>query len=191
MSKRLTKTLELSECGDMKPTQILRMLQQNLQGMHVSDEVFTQIFLNKLPQNIRGILVALGDNKTPSELADFADKIFENMGGGVNTVAATQSTSTCSNCTSSREWDARLTRLENLVEKLVISNVNAIDNRSRPSHRYNSRSHSRSQSRSRYNSNGRYCYYHFKFGNNANKCQQPCGWKTSGNDKTQKNGLSQ
>lgn len=50
-----------------------------------------------------------------------------------------------------------------------------------------SRSHSRSRSRSRnrrdtrrsVGGNGRLCWYHFKFGNRATKCTEPCAWNQS------------
>ncbi|GBN64294.1 hypothetical protein AVEN_26195-1 [Araneus ventricosus] len=51
----------------------------------------------------------------------------------------------------------------------------------------NSRARSRGRSRKRFDPNGKYCYYHFKFGKKyfLDKCKPSCNWKQPENFREQ------
>lgn len=51
-AQRLKKALAATEFGDAKPTQILRILQQQLEGMVADDQLILQVFLQKLPSTV-------------------------------------------------------------------------------------------------------------------------------------------
>ena len=62
-----------------------------------------------------------------------------------------------------------------------------ISRNSRDQRHYSIRNRNRSRSRKRYDPNGKFCFYHFKFGTKCHpeKCVQPCNWKVLENHATQ------
>lgn len=160
--KKLVSELEL---GDMKPSQLLRKM-KGYGGTNVSDKILKTLWLDKLPSNIRSILSISDENV--EKMALMADRMFE-----MRTVDEVQTTTTQPlPSTSALSVQELLLRIEEL-EKQV--------RRSR-SHSRN-RFRSRSKSRSKFDKNGKYCYYHFRFGRNCRpeKCVLPCQWKNTEN----------
>ena len=78
-AQRLKKALEATEFGDAKPTQILRILEQQLDGMEPNSTLLTQVFLQKLPGTIRSIVAANSNVMQLSELAELADRVYDNL----------------------------------------------------------------------------------------------------------------
>ena len=74
----LQQLFNAEELGDHKPTQLLRRLQQLAGDTPGADGSFLrELFLQRLPYNVRMVL-ALPQNDTPiNELAQLADKIME------------------------------------------------------------------------------------------------------------------
>jgi len=175
-ARRVEKALESAEMGDMRPSQILRRLEQQLEGMKTDPKLLTQVFLRKLPSTVRTIIAAQEDKLKIEELADLADKVYENLPSSSAVNATALSTATTS------DDSARIDRLETLMERLLVSQVSSQnhDSRSRQQHfqRSNTRPRSRSASRGRFNPNGGLCFYHWRFKNRATKCTSPCTWKT-------------
>ena len=52
-AQRIKKALDATEFGDMRPTQILRLLEQQLDGMEPNKTLLTQVSLQKLPGTVR------------------------------------------------------------------------------------------------------------------------------------------
>lgn len=171
-AQRLKKALAATEVGDSKPTQILRVLQQQLEGMTADDKLVLQVFLQKLPPTVRSIVAAQGDKLSLSELAELADRVFEHMpdSGSISAV-------------SSSPMEQRISRLESMMEKILSLQESAMTDH------HQTRSRSRSTSRGRYRPQGSLCYYHWRFKNQAQKCTQPCSWtdriSTQKNEKEQ------
>ena len=129
-----------------------------------------ELFLQRLPANVRMVLASTRENTSIEELAQLADRIIE--------VAVPPSVSNVS--TQPSELDqlkAEITSLTQVVNSL--------------------RRNYRSNSRSRYSSNRRrspsparrprpppeqsdVCWYHWNFGDSARKCIPPCS--KSGNE---------
>ncbi len=64
--------------GDRKPTQLLRRMQQLLGDRPGVDSTFLkELFLQRLPQSVRMVLVSTPEGTTLSALANMADKIIE------------------------------------------------------------------------------------------------------------------
>ena len=170
--RRLQQLFSTEELGDRKPTQLLRRLQQLAGDMPgLTDGTFLrELFLQRLPANVRMVLASTRENTSIEELAQLADRIIE--------VAVPPSVSNVS--TQPSELDqlkAEITSLTQVVNSL--------------------RRNYRSNSRSRYSSNRRRSpsparrprpppeqsdvyWYHWNFGDSARKCIPPCS--KSGNE---------
>jgi hypothetical protein len=70
VSKRVEKLLETQDLGDRKPSQLLRDMRK-LAGSAVSDDFLTTMWKNRLPANMRAILV-LADVKDVNKLMETA-----------------------------------------------------------------------------------------------------------------------
>jgi len=162
--RRLQQLFHSEELGDRKPSQLLRRLQQLLgdSQVHISPPFLRELFLQRLPGNVRMVLASTSDHLPLEELAQLADRI---MDVSPPTVAAVTPTPL-------PELDhlrSEVARLQSLVQQI---------NMDRPS-----RQSSRSSNNSRNSSPRRppnLCWYHFRFGDSARKCRPPCS--KSGND---------
>lgn len=160
--KKLVSELEL---GDMKPSQLLRKM-KGYGGTNVSDKILKTLWLDKLPSNIRSILSISDENV--EKMAQMADRMFEMR--AVDEVQTTPAKPVPT--TSTLSFQELLLRIEELEREV---------SRSRSHSRHRSRN--RSKSRPKFDKNGKYCYYHFRFGNRCKpeKCVPPCQWKNQEN----------
>ena len=162
--RRLQQLFHSEELGDRKPSQLLRRLQQ-LRGdsqAHVSPPFLRELFLQRLPGNVRMVLASTSDHLPLEELAQLADRI---MDVSPPTVAAVTPTPL-------PELDhlrTEVARLQSLVQQI---------NLDRPSRRSSHSSNCSGTSSPRRPPN--LCWYHFRFGDSARKCRPPCS--KSGND---------
>ena len=76
---RLQQLFSTEELGDRKPTQLLRRLQQLAGDMPgLTDGTFLhELFLQRLPANVRMVLASTRENTSIEELAQLADRIVE------------------------------------------------------------------------------------------------------------------
>ncbi|GFQ85342.1 uncharacterized protein TNCT_452101 [Trichonephila clavata] len=72
--KNITKLLTGISLGDMKPSQLLRKM-KSLAGDNITEKVLRTLWLDKLPDSIKNILVVSSENL--ENLSVVADKIFE------------------------------------------------------------------------------------------------------------------
>ena len=77
--RRLQQLLSSEELGDRKPTQLLRRMQQLLGDRSgINDgSFFRELFLQRLPTNVRMVLASTNNSVPLDELAQLADKIVE------------------------------------------------------------------------------------------------------------------
>ena len=77
--RRLQQLLSTEELGDRKPTQLLRRLQQlagDTPGL-LDGNFLKELFLQRLPSQIRMVLASTRDGTPIEDLAQLADKIIE------------------------------------------------------------------------------------------------------------------
>lgn len=166
--RRLQQLFNSEELGDRKPTQLLRRMQQLLgDRASLTDSTFLrELFLQRLPPNVRMVLASTSATATLEEIAELADKVVE---VAAPTVAAA----------SAPPFPELLTEIEQLraeVQKLQTS-VQHLTRQSR------GRSHSRSRHASPAPLDQSTCWYHQKYGTNARKCTPPCNFTQPPNDK--------
>lgn len=169
--RKLQQLISGEELGDRKPTQLLRRMQQLLgDKLNTPDanSFLKELFLQRLPSNVRMVLASADPTMGLDRLADMADKVME---VATPTVAAisdprsdTQTTPPASEMQLLREEVARLAaRIETLATRPRRGRSN-----SRPR-----RSNSPAPSSTPQNS---LCWYHAKFGEAAQRCKEPCTW---------------
>lgn len=175
---KVKQLLTYEELGDRTTSQFLRHL-RDLAGPDVPEEFIQTIWINRLPKNIQTVL-ASQTTQTLEQLADLADRIQEITGSRPNVAAATSTFAAGPSSAPSSE----IAELRKMVEHLAIkldehTRASRSHDRSRIRHR---RTPSRSGSRSASNyKRFPVCWYHWKFGTKAHKCQKPCEFK-AGND---------
>ena len=155
--RRLQQLFSSEELGDRKPTQLLRRMQQLLGNTPgIPDGSFIrELFLRRLPTNVRMVLASTNDSVPLDELAQLADKIVE--------VAVPQTVSAVQSANFGNELDKLKSEIAGL-RKLI---------KSLPSQR-NSRPRSPSPTPANNINDPSICWYHQKYGSSARKCKPPC-----------------
>lgn len=150
--QQLHKLLHETELGDNKPSQLLRRMNELNRGK-IPETTLKMMWLGHLPNSTQAILT-ISKEEDLHTLAKMADKIA----GRPTQINALQSNSTEQSIARQNEV---ITRLENQVQRLtrqLAERSNGDDTRKRKG------------------ADGRACYYHWKFGPGANKCQPPCSF---------------
>ena len=110
--RRLQQLFNSEELGDRKPTQLLRRMQQLL---GVTDSTFLrELFLQRLPPNVRMVLASTKTSTTLEELAELADKVIE---VATPTVAATSTPPFPQLLTEIDQLRAEVQKLQTLISQ--------------------------------------------------------------------------
>ena len=171
--RRLQQLFNAEELGDRKPTQLLRRMQQLLgdKAGAVDSSFIRELFLQRLPANVRMVLASTPNTANLEELAQLADRVVEVAAPSISAVSTPQLTEEL------ERLRAEVTSLKGIVQSLPQYTTHT---------RGRSRGHSHSQSRGRTPSphpsteQPLLCWYHTRFGDQAKKCTKPCSF--SGND---------
>jgi hypothetical protein len=173
-TQKLKQLLSGQELGTRKPSQLLRDMRTLVTDtQYVNESVLRELFLQQMPSSIQPILVAVMEIDL-DHVAMVADKILEATPTAA-IAATTRNTSSTpqGQSTSTSEGDtlgAVIRRLEKMEQQLKqLGNQRHERERSR----------GRSQSRSRETPDtdtGKYCSYHYKFGDRARQCNDPCAY---------------
>lgn len=189
------RLLEHEEIGDRKPSQFLRHL-RSLAGNVIGDEVLRTIWLSRLPVFIQPHLVTrTGD---PLEvLADMADAIVEATrapslhvaeaarpkampsaeANGVAALEAKMSLQmTQMRLAMQQEFAEQMTALRKCIDAVGERAPRRSDGGGR-----RRRERSRSRSRARGHESNNLCYFHWRFGPEARRCEPPCAGQPQGN----------
>ena len=157
--QRLQQLLHVDDLGDRKPSQLLRHMLK-LRGDDVPDadrdDIFRELFLQKLPITIRTALATHRD-ATLVQLAEMADDMDE-VQGPQPPVYQVQ-----------KESGPEITAIQS--ELLKISKM------------LQSQSRSTYEQRPSPSPSG-VCWYHERFGSNAKKCREPCEFRAKPGNST-------
>lgn len=162
---KLRKLLRGLDPTNDKPTLLLQRI-RNLADGQVGDALLRTLFLEQLPEYVRGVLVIGGDLDL-STLARQADKVME----------ATQSTNVAAVQQPIQPREVAAVSRDPVMNELLLAvssltkEIKSLKSETRS--RSRSSSHNRSTSADR-SSNGNLCFYHAKFGDDARRCQKPC-----------------
>ncbi|CAG9760649.1 unnamed protein product [Ceutorhynchus assimilis] len=75
---RIQKLLRIEELGEEKPSHLLRKIQQLLGEKATTDKsVIKELFLQKLPSNVKTVLAAMDDSSNLELQAEIADRVME------------------------------------------------------------------------------------------------------------------
>ncbi|XP_045778134.1 uncharacterized protein LOC123876050 [Maniola jurtina] len=175
------------ELGDQKPSVLLRKMRELDNGL-ITEEGLKIEWLNHLSPQSRCVL-SVNKESSLDTLAAMADQMMEYTGSTSTGTVAVVSTPAAPP-TSSREP----TNSEILakLEKLTLE-IAELRERGRPTHRmsrrfrnlrYRSRSRPASSSRRprEAGDNTRECWYHYKFGEKAKRCESPCARKNKSSE---------
>ncbi|XP_058814445.1 uncharacterized protein LOC131678379 [Topomyia yanbarensis] len=149
---RLERLLNASDLGDMRPTHLLAKMQEKSAGLNVNENLLKMLFLQRMPAHIRPVLTI--SDGTLAKLAEMADKMLEQPQD------STVSTSSTAN-----------DQLDRMNKQIEVLSADIRRLKANPD-TYRSRSSSRSR-----NSND-LCWYHQKYGAKAQRCKQPCQFRS-------------
>ena len=165
--QRLQQLLNLEELGDRKPTQLLRRMEQLLGDKKPDQTFLRELFLQRLPSNVRMVLASTGESTKLQDLAQLADNIME--------VATSPSVAAVR--APAPQLAEELDRLRPEVSALK-DTVQSLSRTSRPFDRRRSQFRGRSPSPSVPSDTTTLCWYHTTFGDNAKRCAQPCSYNS-------------
>ncbi|XP_030832226.1 uncharacterized protein LOC115920522 [Strongylocentrotus purpuratus] len=167
--RRVQMLLNEEELGDRKPSQLLRRMQQLLGMQQLEKGILRELFLQRLPQNVRLILASSSDALPLSELANLADKILEASIPVTGISAPSATVAAVSN--SNPDLQHQVLELTKMVKELTAT-VGRMRSRSRS--RSMSSNRKRDSSGSKSASTSELCWYHEKWGEKAHQCRPPC-----------------
>lgn len=131
----------------------------------IKDDMLHTLWLNRLPTDIRPLLVTL-DKLDLNALAEIADEMMEAMHNPSITVPT--STNRTDSSLSIKQLEARIDEL-NQILATCLRDIKELKLKT------NYRSRSRSKTLERTST----CYYHQKFGADARRCITPCGFTST------------
>lgn len=172
-TQRVRKLLKEIDLGEQKPSQLLRNMKDLARGKFPEDTL-RMLWIGHLPAMARTVL-AVSDITDLNKLAEQADKIMETAEprDAISEVAANSSPS------STDLLIAEVSKLSKNIQEMHRSSQRErkpYKPRS-PSPSPGRRWNNSSQRRDRRRSADWVCFYHFRFGKKASKCEQPCSWK--------------
>lgn len=195
--QQFQKLLSQMELGDQKPSHLLRRM-QNLAGSMVSEATLRMMWINRLPQSARAVLAVsetISKKMDINELALMADKILEhsqpvssisNLPSRANQQSSSSARSHMPENHTEQSLSDKIDMLVQEIAEIKMHQQRHSHNQRRPLQRDDwRRARSRSRSRGRYHSSrapprtypGGVCYYHYKFGDKAYRCIEPCTTK--------------
>ncbi|KAJ8724175.1 hypothetical protein PYW07_008155 [Mythimna separata] len=194
---KLERLLSTVELGDLKPSQLLRRM-QNLAGNNIAENTLRVIWTKHLPPSVRAILAVsetIAKKTELNELAIMADKMLEQLHHQISAVHNIPSPATLSTPTEPKNHENALlhAKIDMLAKEIAEIKTHhshygrqrgrnwrgAPRHRSRSAYRSphgNRQSDSNNQHRTEYIDNS-ICYFHRKFGGQARKCTRPCTYE--------------
>ena len=174
--RKLQQLFNAEDLGDRKPTQLLRRIQQLLgERTSTTDSTFLrELFLQRLPNNVRMILASTSNTTSLDELAQLADKIVDVSSPSISAVQNPPPPQLGAEVDQLR---TEVTRLQELVKSLTHQHHSRTPTRRSSTQRPStprSISPRPSSSRSSSPATRSICWYHRNYGESARNCNPPC-----------------
>lgn len=180
--QRISQLLYHVQMGDRSPSDFYRYMTQVAgNSANLTTELIRKLWLARLPKTIEVTLIALESRET-QELLKIADKLWDaTQAGAVSGIENDQYRN--SRSFSDSETDSlrrEIGELRDMIKKI------SRQSRSKSRHDNNTCNFKGSRNRS-VTKKKQYptCYYHYRFGDQANKCVQPCNFLSQKRDNTQ------
>lgn len=172
--RKIKQLIMHEELGDRKPSQFLRHL-QHLAGPTVPAEFIRTIWSSRLPTNLQTI-VASQSTMSLEDVAELADRINDivPVTGQVASTSTRPPVTTDPQNTAMDTLTKTIAELSRRLETMSMELHSRRRSQSRRS-RHSSPHRSRSRSSSRPPDHP-LCWYHYRFGDRARKCTQPCNY---------------
>lgn len=184
--QKTRRLLEHEEIGDRKPSQFLRHL-RSLGGAALSEEILRTLWLGRLPASMQVILATQQDAEL-DRVADLADTVADALGPRSQVAEASAGPSLRPPAAIGEIETQLCTKMAQLAatfqQELAAIRHDLSSGPRRSGYRRDApgRQRPRSLSRDRrHEQRGGACFYHFKFGTNAVRCEPPCNWSAQGN----------
>ncbi|XP_064470149.1 uncharacterized protein LOC135384897 [Ornithodoros turicata] len=186
---RLQQLLIAEELGDRKPSQLLRRMQQLLGSNTLDNTILRELFLQRLPSQVRLVLTAAGDISIDDQ-ARLADRILELSVQSTSPIASVDAAA-ASSSSSGASHKSPLQQVVPVSDSIAALTTNVEQLQSTVAHLTNmvanmqgfgrtTRQPGRTPSRSRRTrsaspaANSTICWYHCTFGDTTQRCRPPC-----------------
>nr|XP_054761391.1 uncharacterized protein LOC129267791 [Lytechinus pictus] len=148
-------------------------MEQLLGEQKLEKGIFKQLFLQRLPVNVRQILASTSEALPLSELAALAYRIVETQPYTPGTISAIAHGNAEATPKASSDLESQVSELTRLVRNLttVVGGIQRSRSRSRSMKRDNGQVRRNTSTNA---SSDELCWYHHKFGDNAHRCRPPC-----------------
>ena len=173
---KMQQLLSQTVLGDEKPSKLLRRMQALVNNKQFDEGMFRQLFLQRLPQNVQIALAALPSSTPLDNIASVSDHVCELQSFSP---ASQVYAANIANPTPPPDSQAILSAISALTTQVAALTTQLTEHKSRQRSRTPHQRRQRSSSRKTVNKD--HCWYHNRFGANAEKCLPPCNYK-SGND---------
>lgn len=188
--RRVQMLLDEEELGDRKPSKFLRRMEQLVGDQRIDKGILRQLFLKRMPPDVKLILASTSDTLPISELATLADKIVEAHVPPVNSVSETHLGVAPIRSNPPDDIKAspqsglaeQVTVLTKLVKDLSITVKRLQRDRSRSRNRNDQRKPRDPTPADNVDEDAQHCWYHRRYGAQAHRCKSPCTWTAQGND---------
>lgn len=177
--RHLQQLLSTEELGDRKPTQLLRRMQQLLgDNAALNDSFLKELFLQRLPSNVRMVLASSPPNTPLESLAELADRVIE---VAIPAVAAVTPTAPSQQPQPSAKVIDAQTPTSQQFEQLIAglaklqATVTTLTRARSKTPKRHPRRPSPSPSAGA-SPDDHICWYHRKYGEEARKCTTPCNF---------------
>jgi len=164
--QRFQRLMRQDPLGDRKPSQLLKCMQQ-LAGSSMEEHFLREMFLERLPKNVREILVVQPKSVGLKELAQMADQVME--------VGNAQPTANAISAVSKQSDVQQLTEMISALRLEVSEMKSMVENQRQSGSRTVYCSHNKQAAATH-----GYCRWHRRFGKKAHNCEKPCSFP--GND---------
>ena len=181
MSARVSELINPQSLGDNRPSDVLSFLRTNVARADISDCMLKELFLLRMPEEIRLSLCIMHDASL-DQLAQAADRMMDAKNAYSSHKVFGNSLENPSANRQHEYLKSKIGVLESKLDSFIDATKNIQGDHFKTFNQPPFFHGPRSGILTNQNvSSKRFCYFHNRFGSRAFKCIPPCSWKNSGN----------